>query len=573
MRYSRAFIPTTKEVPKDALNISHQLLLRAGYIRQVGAGIYELLPLGQRVLHRVETVVREEMDAAGAQEVHMPAILPSDYLRETGRWDTFGDTLFRLKDRKGGEYHLGPTHEEIITDMVRREVRSYRQLPLNLYQIQTKFRDEPRPRAGLLRCREFIMKDAYSFDIDEASALKSYETMREAYHRIFRRLGLTYRIVAADSGAMGGSTSAEFQVLTQSGEDSIVACEACEYAANVEVATAKFVEEAQSTDAPLAVTKIHTPKVGGIDDVVKFLKGGITAKHMLKSLVYTAGDRTVMAVVRGDHQVHEMKLAKLLGVDQVHLASEAEVKRATNADTGFAGPVGFAGEVWIDVAAAKIVNAVTGANETDHHLKNVNFGRDFQGKTADLRTVCDGDFCPSCGKTLKLYQGIEGGHIFILGTHYSSKMNAKFLDADGKETTIVMGCYGIGVSRLIATAVEQHFDNDGIKWPMSLAPYHVVLTPLGKEDAVNETAEKLYTDLRAAGVQVLFDDRDERPGVKFKDADLLGIPLRLTVGAKALAQNSVELKKRGEKEFSLLPVENTVSSLIAMIREAGGNIH
>lgn len=573
MRYTRGFIPTIKEVPKEATNTSHVLLLRGGYIRQVGAGIYELLPLGYRVLSRIANIVRDEMDRAGAQEVLMPALLPAEYFRETGRYDGFGDTLLRLKDRKGGEYNLGPTHEEIITDMVRRDVKSYRQLPLNLYQIQTKFRDEPRPRAGLLRCREFTMKDAYSFDVDEASALTSYAQMRDAYHRIFKRLGLAYRIVAADSGAMGGSTSAEFQVLAQSGEDAIAACTKCDYAANIEVANAATGrDDTLDTGAMQAVAKIHTPGAGGIDDVVKFVGNGLAPAKMLKCLLYTAGQRTVMVVVRGDHQVHEFKLARLLGVEAVHLASDTEVKRATGANVGFAGPVGFKGEIFADRAVAGVLNGVTGANESDHHLTNVNYGRDFQAQVADLRLVAAGDPCPSCNSALELYQGIEGGHIFVLGTHYSAKMGATFLDEKGAEKPIVMGCYGIGVSRLIAAAIEQHHDQDGISWPLSIAPYHAIVTPLGKEDPIREAAEKVYAALQAAGVDVILDDRDERPGVKFKDADLLGIPLRITIGQKSLAQGKIELKKRTQKDAELVAVEDAASVVRTLVLEAGGSL-
>ena len=577
MRYSRAFIPTLKEAPKDATTASHALLLRAGYVRQVGAGLYEFLPLGQRVLRNIERVVRTEMDAAGAQEVLMPALLPSDYFKETGRWEVYGDVLLRLKDRKGGEYHLGPTHEEIITDMVRRDVKSYRQLPLNLYQIQMKFRDEPRPRAGLLRCREFVMKDAYSFDLDEAGAMKSYGEMRETYHRIFKRLGLDYRVVEADSGAIGGKTSAEFQVLAQSGEDHIVACTQCDYAANVEVAEAKLVQDARLGESAGTPEKLHTPGVGSIEDVVAFLvkagHAGAGAARMLKSLVYVAGTRTVMVVVRGDHQVNEIKLAKALGVGELHLASEAEVRRATGAAVGFAGPVGFAGEVVADHAVASVVDAFTGANEADHHLARVNLGRDFNATLADLRMVGAGDLCPRCGGALAAYQGIEGGHVFVLGTHYSAKMNAVYLDDKGQEVPMVMGCYGIGVSRLVAAAVEQNHDADGIAWPMAIAPYQVIVTALGKEDAVREAAEAAYTALRARGVEVLLDDRDERPGVKFKDADLLGIPLRLTVGGKGLAAGSLELKRRGQKEPTLVPVADAAEHVVRAVVEAGGSLH
>jgi prolyl-tRNA synthetase len=570
MRFSRALIPTVKEAPADATNVSHVLLTRAGFVRRVGAGIYDFLPLGLRVLRKIESIVRTEMDKAGALEVLMPALLPSEYFKETGRWDRFGDTLLRLKDRKGGDYHLGPTHEEIVTDIARREIRSYRDLPKNLYQIQSKFRDEPRPRGGLLRCREFVMKDAYSFDATEDGARASYEQMRKAYVRIFDRLGLTYRLVAADSGAMGGSTSAEFQVLAESGEDAIVACNACEYAANVEVATVRPADEAGDGDAVQDVAKVHTPKVGGIADVAKFL--AVSPKKMLKSLLYVAGKDVVMVVVRGDHDVNEVRLARILGVDEVFLASEAEVRKATGAAVGFAGPVGFKGRILVDRSASSVKNGVTGANETDHHLTGVQRGRDFDGEVVDVRLAASGDRCPSCeAGTLTAYKGIEAGHIFILGTHYSAQMEANFLDETQKKQPIIMGCYGIGVSRLVATAIEQHNDTEGMRWPMSIAPYHVHLCTLGKDQAILEAAEALYTTLWQQGVEVLWDDRDERPGVKFKDADLIGLPLRVTLGGKNFASGNLEMKPRSEsdpKKAELVPVADAANVIARFVQNA-----
>ncbi len=570
MRYSRAFIPTLKEAPKDATMPSHVLLLRGGFIRMVGAGIYEMLPLGLRVMNKIAGIVRDEMGRAGAHELLMPALLPKDYFAESGRYDSFGDTLLRLKDRKGGEYHLGPTHEEIITDLVRREVKSYRQLPLNLYQIQMKYRDEPRPRAGLLRCREFLMKDAYSFDATEEGALASYESMREAYHRIFRRLGLEYRVVSADTGAMGGSTSAEFQVLAQNGEDAIVACSNCEYAANVEVAETVVPDAAKDHKRELKERdKVHTPGARTIDEVVSFLGAGLRPEGMLKSLLYVAGEQVVMAVVRGDHEVNEIKLARVLGVPEVFMASDADVQKATGAAPGFAGPVGFAGRVIVDPEIVHVLNGVTGANETDYHLVNVTYGRDFEGEVAPIRMVREGDRCPKCGSPLALYRGIEGGHIFVLGTHYSAKMRAHYLDEAGNDKPLVMGCYGIGVSRLVATAVEQNHDADGIRWPMAIAPYHVILTPIGKETEPLEIAEKLHDELQARGVEVILDDRDERPGVKFKDADLIGIPLRITIGKRGLAEGKLELKPRtGEQE--MIPLEGAADAIRDRVRAAGG---
>jgi prolyl-tRNA synthetase len=571
MLFSRALIPTMKEAPADAANASHILLARAGYIRRVGAGIYDFLPLGLRVLRKIEALVRQEMDRAGALEILMPALLPADYFKETGRWELYGDVLFRLHDRKNGDYHLGPTHEEIVTDIARRELRSWRDLPKILYQVQVKFRDEPRPRGGLLRCREFLMKDAYSFDVSEEAALHSYEQMRQAYVRIFDRMGLTYRMVQADAGAIGGSTSAEFQVLVDAGEDSIVACDKCDYAANVEVATVRpgaGSEAAAPTEEPVA--RVHTPGHGGIDDVAKLL--GIPKAAMLKSLLYVAGDKTVMAVVRGDHEVNEILLARALGVSEVFLAAEKDVVSATGAGVGFAGPMGFKAKVIVDRAATLVPDGVTGANETDWHLLHVRFGRDYQGDIADIRLAATGDPCPRCdGGTLMSYRGIEAGHIFVLGTKYSAPMRATFVDDQQEQRALVMGCYGIGVSRLVATTIEQHHDESGIRWPMSVAPYQVHLVTLGTEDRVVSTASQLYDALGAAGVEVLWDDRDERPGVKFKDADLIGLPLRVTVGTKGLSTGHVELKPRHQvdpKKVELVLAAEAAAVIAARVRAA-----
>jgi prolyl-tRNA synthetase len=574
MLFSRALIPTMKEAPADATNASHVLLSRAGYIRKVGAGIYDFLPLGLRVLRKIENIVREEMDRAGALELLMPALLPAEYFKETGRWDLYGDVLFRLHDRKNGDYHLGPTHEEIVTDIARRELRSWRDLPKTLYQVQVKFRDEPRPRGGLLRCREFLMKDAYSFDVNEEGARASYETMRKAYVRIFDRMGLTYRMVQADSGAIGGSTSAEFQVLADSGEDAIVACDCCEYAANVEVAVVRPPLQGArgdgTADGVEPVARVHTPGHGSIEDVAKFL--GVPQSAMLKSLLYVAGANVVMAIVRGDHAVNEVRLARALGVDEVFLATEVDVERATGAKVGFVGPVGFKGTILVDRAASLVAAGVTGANETDWHLKNVRFGRDYEGRVEDIRLAATGDGCAACGKgTLTSYRGIEGGHIFILGTKYSAAMNAVFVDEKQQQVPIVMGCYGIGVSRLVATTIEQHNDENGMRWPMAVAPYNVHLVTLGKDAAVLDAARALHDALGEKGVEVLWDDRDERPGVKFKDADLVGIPLRVTIGAKGLATGQVELKLRSDadpKKVELLPMGDAANVLAQRVRAA-----
>jgi prolyl-tRNA synthetase len=474
-----------------------------------------------------------------------------------------------MKDRKRGDYHLGPTHEEIITDLARREIKSYRDLPKNLYQIQTKFRDEARPRSGLLRCREFTMKDAYSFHVDEEDAKKAYEAMRVAYQRMFDRMQLDYRMVSADSGSMGGSGSAEFQVLVQSGEDQLVACASCSYAANLEVATSKPLPAEGRPDGVAAREKLHTPGARSIDDVSKFLK--LEPKRFLKSLLYVADGKLVLVVVRGDHEVNEVKLARALGVPEAFLAAPADVVKATGAKVGFAGPVGFDGRIVIDRDAANVNDGVTGANETDHHFVHVQPGRDFSADVAEIRSTGHGDACPSCGAALALYRGIEAGHIFLLGTRYSEQMGARYLDVGGKEQAIVMGCYGIGVSRLVATVVEQHHDNNGIRWPMALAPYQVHLVPLGDGPAVTEATARLEAELEAAGLEILVDDREERPGVKFKDADLIGIPLRITIGEKGLANGQVELKPRSEpdpKKAELVALSDATATVTARVRAA-----
>jgi len=570
MRYTRALIPTLKEAPSDATSVSHVLLLRAGYARRIGAGIYAYLPLGLKVLRKIERIVRDELDKAGALELLLPALLPAEYFQATGRWDAYGDVLLRLKDRRGGDYHLGPTHEEIIADLARREIKSYRDLPKNLYQIQTKFRDEPRPRGGLLRGREFIMKDAYSFDADEARATQSYAAMRAAYQRVFERMGFHYRIVNADGGSIGGSRSEEFQVLVQSGEDQLAACLQCPYAANLEVATSPpYPRRGPALSELLPRERLHTPGHGGIADVVAFTRLPIT--NFLKSLVYVAGNQRVLAIVRGDHEVNEVKLARALGVDEVRLASGDEVRQATGAAVGFAGPVGFAGKVVVDRDAASVSDGVTGANETDYHLLHVAYGRDFEGAVADIRSVVDGDLCPECGASLKLYRGIEVGHVFLLGTKYSEAMNAVYLDEKGESRPLVMGCYGIGISRLLATLVEQHHDQDGIAFPMAVAPFQVHLVQLGLEPAVVAATARLEAELEQLGLEVLVDDRDERPGVKFKDADLLGVPLRVTLGKKSLENGGAELKLRrakDPKQSEIVALDRAAAKVFELVQQA-----
>jgi prolyl-tRNA synthetase len=570
MRYARALIPTLKEAPSDATSVSHVLLLRAGYARRVGAGIYAYLPLGLKVLRKIERIVRDELERAGALELLLPALLPAEYFQETGRWQAYGEVLLRLKDRKGGDYHLGPTHEEVITDLARREIKSYRDLPKNLYQVQTKFRDEPRPRGGLLRAREFIMKDAYSFDVNEERALQSYAAMRAAYQRIFERMGFHYRVVNADGGAIGGARSEEFQVLVQSGEDQVAACLQCEYAANLEVATSPpYPRRGPDLSQLLPRERLHTPGHGGIDDVVAFTK--LPKTSFLKSLVYVAGEQTVLAVVRGDHEVNEVKLARALGVAEVRLASGDEVRRATGASVGFAGPVGFGGTLVVDRDAASVSDGVTGANETDYHLLHVAYGRDFDGQVADIRSVVDGDLCPECGASLKLYRGIEVGHVFLLGTKYSDPMNATFLDEKGTQQKLVMGCYGIGISRLLATLVEQHHDQDGITWPMAVSPFQVHVVQLGSEPEVVAATARLEAELEQLGLELLVDDRDERPGVKFKDADLLGVPLRLTIGKKSVDGGGVELKLRrtqAPRASEIVALDRAATHVFQLVQQA-----
>lgn len=567
MRYAKALLPTQKEAPADATAKSHILLTRAGYMRKVGSGIYSYLPLGLRVLRRIETIVREEMDKAGCQEILLPMVIPAEYFKESGRWDSFGDTLFRLKDRREADLHLGPTHEEVITDLARREINSYRDLPKNLYQVQTKFRDETRPRGGLLRGREFLMKDAYSFDATEEGALASYEKMRVAYRRIFDRLGFDYRMVGADSGAMGGSKSAEFQVLVHSGEDFIATCSSCDYAENLEVASPPLPENVKLGEIP-ASEKVETPQKRTIAEVSQFLS--TEPAQILKSLVYVSGEEKILAVVRGDHEVNELKLARAAGVTELRLGNKEDTKRATGAALGFAGPVGFKGRVFIDAEAAAVEDAVVGANQTDFHLKHVQHGRDFEAEVLSLREMTEGDPCPLCGDKVKLFRGIEAGHIFVLGTHYSKKMNAVYLDAQGEKNALVMGCYGIGISRLVASLVEQHHDDGGIRWPLSAAPYPVHICQMGESDAVKDAVAKLESELTNAGFEPLVDDRDVRPGVKFKDADLIGIPYRVTIGERALADGQVEMKARSEsnpKSAEMLPLDSVASTLVERLRQ------
>ena len=567
MRYSQYFLPTLKETPGDAEVVSHQLMSRAGMIRKVAAGIYDYLPLGLRVIRKVENIVREEMNKAGAIEILMPAVCPADLWEQSGRWQQYGKELLRLKDRKETEFCIGPTHEEVVTEIVRGTVNSYRQLPVNLYQIQTKFRDEVRPRFGLMRGREFIMKDAYSFDATDEGANASYEKMRKAYCRIFERCGLKYRMVEADSGAIGGSFSHEFMVLADTGEDVVISCESCEYSANIEKAV--VIDKGEMSQAPMnEIERVVTKGAHSVADVSVMLD--LKPSQIVKTMLIIVDDEPVAVLIRGDHELNEAKVKNLLGASVVELATPEQIAKATNGPVGFSGPIGLKIPLYADNAVKYMRNMGVGGNEKDIHLEGVNLERDFQVKQfADLRNAVDGDTCPHCGGRYSNTRGIEVGHIFKLGTKYSEAMKATFLDADGVAKEIIMGCYGIGVGRTAAAAIEQNHDDNGIIWPMPLAPFQVIVTMLNpKDEEVFAAGEKLYQDLLAEGIEVLLDDRDERPGSKFKDADLLGIPLRVNVGARGLKEQSFELQERRAGERVMLPIEGAAQKVAEQVRTA-----
>jgi len=570
MRYRHTLIPTLRHDPAEAEVISHKLLVRAGLIRQVARGIYDFLPLGLKVVRKVEAIVREEMNRAGAQEILMPAVCPAELWQESGRWEHYGKELLRIKDRHERDFCFGPTHEEVVTDIVRREIRSYRDLPLNLYQIQTKFRDEVRPRFGLMRGREFIMKDAYSFHTDFTDCQREYQNMYDTYRRIFDRCGLTYRPVEADTGAIGGTMSHEFQVLADSGEDAIVSCDKCTYAANVEKAELpNRPESGVRGPGSSSLKKVHTPDQRTIEEVSTFL--GESPDRFVKTLIYvTDTGAVVAALVRGDHELSEPKLKTALGCQWVVLADEDIVVRATGAPIGFAGPIGIKATLVSDNTLQGATGMVCGANERDYHQTGLDFGRDLANlRFADLRQARAGDSCPRCETgTLTTHRGIEVGQTFYLGTKYSKSLNATYQDAQGQDHPMEMGCYGIGITRTVAAAIEQHHDADGIRWPLPLAPVSVQIVPVNWSDEQSRiTAEAIYTQLLTAGVDTLLDDRDERPGVKFKDADLLGTPLRVTIGAKSLARGMVELKRRTEKQGNDVGVDQIVETLVSLSRE------
>ena len=562
MRLSHYPINTLKEIPAEAELISHQLMLRAGLIRRLAAGLYSWLPIGLRVLQKVERIIREEMNRAGALEIVMPVVQPAELWQESGRWQAYGPELLRIVDRHKRDYVAGPTHEEVVTDIARNVLKSYRQLPVNFYQIQTKFRDEIRPRFGVMRAREFIMKDAYSFHIDEASLREGYRAMYDAYVRIFTRTGLRFRAVRADSGAIGGDVSQEFHVLASSGEDAIVFSDGDEYAANLEAAVAALPSEPRPPASQL-LTKVSTPGAKTIEDLTKFLK--IPAHKTIKTLLVDGADENevVALVVRGDHELNAIKAQKLPGVaSPLHMASADRIARSSDAVAGYIGPVGFKGRIYVDHSALVLADFVAGANERDMHYTGVNWDRDVQGMiAADIRNVVEGDPSPTGHGSLKIARGIEVGHIFQLGQKYSEPMKGVVLDESGKEVRLYMGCYGIGVTRIVAAAIEQNHDERGIIWPDPIAPFQVVLVPMGmqKSERVREVADRLYAELTAAGIEVLYDDRDARPGVKFADAELLGIPHRLVVGERGLEAGKLEYRGRRDTESQEFPLDDALN--------------
>ncbi|RCW46613.1 proline--tRNA ligase [Paenibacillus prosopidis] len=562
MRQSQLLMPTLREVPSEAEAASHQLMLRAGLIRQLAAGIYTYLPLGRRVLRKLEQIVREEMDRAGAQEILMPAMQPAELWQQSGRYGEYGPELIRLRDRHEREFALGPTHEEVITALVRDEVSSYRQLPVMLYQIQTKFRDEKRPRYGLLRGREFLMKDAYSFDEDWEGLHRSYKSMYEAYNRIFTRCGLYYRAVEADAGSIGGEGGThEFMALADIGEDTIASCDSCDYAANLEKAEygtelAAHYEQGQKQDE---LERLHTPAIRKIEQLVQAL--GVSADLLMKTLIYVADGSPIAVVVRGDHEVNEIKVKNMLSAASLELADQETTERITGAPVGFAGPVGLSIPILADFAVMALEAGIAGANEKDYHLGNVKPGVHLtNAQVGDYRNAAAGDKCPRCGQgRLTFHRGIEVGHVFKLGTKYSEALNARFLTAAGIEQPLIMGCYGIGVSRLLSAVLEQHSDSNGIVWPESIAPYRVHVVPVSSKDQVQmDLAMHIAARLSDAGIETLLDDRDERPGVKFKDSDLIGIPIRIVVGKHA-AEGIVELKRRNETQVQAIGLEEAIS--------------
>lgn len=559
MKLSKSLICTLREVPAEAETQSHKLMLRAGMIRKMASGVYNFMPLGLRVLKNIENIIREEMDRSGAQEFLASALLPAELWQESGRWEVMGPEMFRLKDRNERDFCLGPTHEEVFTDIARNEIKSYKQLPLNLYQIQTKYRDERRPRFGVMRSREFIMKDAYSFDKDNEGLDLSYRKMYETYHNIFKRCGLVANSVEADSGAMGGSGSAEFMIKSEIGEDEIAFCSACDYAANIEKAPAT--PETFIKEEPRQLSKVETPNVRTVEELVNFFN--TTSKSFAKTLIYRADDKLVAVMVRGDREANEIKVRNAVGgAVEFEMADAEAVFKATKAAVGFAGPIGIKVDyLFIDHEVANTNNIIVGANDTGYHYENANYGRDFEGRVGDFRKAVEGDLCLKCGKAITIARGIEVGHIFKLGTKYSEVMGATFIDENGESKPLIMGCYGIGINRTMAAIIEQNNDDNGIIWPLAVAPFKVVVIPVvAKDEEQMRIANDLYDNLRSVGIEVMLDDRDERAGVKFKDADLIGIPMRITVGKK-VTEGLVEFKQRNESNTELVPISDIIDRL------------
>jgi prolyl-tRNA synthetase len=574
MRISQLFYQTLKEVPKEAQIPSHQLMFRAGMIQQLASGIYNYLPLAHKSLQKIETIIREELEKKGCQEVLLPTVQPAELWEKSGRWGYYGPELLRFKDRKNGDFCLGPTHEEVITDMVSKVLKSYKQLPWNIFQVQGKFRDEVRPRFGLMRGREFIMKDGYSFDVDEEASKENYWKMYEAYTAIFNRCGLKFRAVDAATGNIGGDMSHEFQVLAKSGEDLILSCDSCDYAANGEKAVTPREASPVLTEGLEEAEDVHTPACKTIEEIAAFLKR--PEEDFIKSIVYMIDEEPVLVLIRGDLDINESKLQTLCGANGVFLADDATVLEVTGAGTGFAGPAGLKKKVKIvaDYSVTGRANMVSGANRDDYHKLNVNYGRDFEADIlGDLSFAQAGQRCPKCEGKLEEHRGIEVGQVFYLGTKYSIPMECNYLDKDGKSHPAVMGCYGIGVSRTMASAIEQHHDEDGMIWPAAIAPYEAVVLPLQmNKDEVVDAGEKIYADLKAAGVDIALDDREERAGFKFKDADLIGYPLQIVIGARSLEAGEVEVKirKSGEKKnIPLKDVNSFVSEFLAAEKNIG----
>jgi len=568
MRWTNALINTLRETPKEAETVSHKLMLKAGLILKLASGIYDFLPLGWRSVNKVINIIREEMNKAGAQEVLMPVLSPAELWKETGRWDLYGKEMMRIKDRNDNEFALGPTHEEIITDIVRRQINSYKQLPVNLYQIQVKFRDEIRPRFGIMRAREFIMKDAYSFDRNEEEAQKSYKIMFETYNKICKRIGFKFRSVEADTGAIGGTSSAEFMVLADTGEEIIVYCPDCDYAANVEKATG--VVETIGGNAGDKLEKIHTPDIRTVEELASFLK--LNPEDTAKTILYIADGKMYGVMMRGDREINEIKLKNVLNATDLRLATAEEIEKQTSAPVGFAGPVNLKEKgitLLIDKTVEQMKSLVCGGNEKDYHYVGVIRGRDFkEDRVVDVIKIRAGDGCPKCGKKLNEQKGIEVGHVFFLGTKYSKLMNATFLDDKGKSQYFVMGCYGIGVTRIVAAAIEQNYDENGIIWPLSIAPFEASVIPVNtKYKEGFDFAEKIYNELKEKGIDVILDDRDVSPGVKFKDSDLIGFPLQIVIGEKNFKNNKVEIKIRKDKKTELVGKEEVINKIIDIITD------